>query len=76
MNPEDLQEPTFVKFLSGMAHQALVQLGELPNPMTNQRERGNAHIAAYTVAILRILEEKTQGNRTPGRRSLYHVDDC
>ena len=65
MNPDDLSEPTFVKFLSGMAHQALVQLGELPNPMTGQRDGGNYHIAAYTVEILKILEEKTKGNRTP-----------
>lgn len=52
-----------MNFLSGLASQALMQFGEIPNPHTGERE-ANPAFAKYTVEILRILSEKTAGNLT------------
>lgn len=54
---------SFVNFLGGLATQALMQFGEIPNPMTGQRA-ANPEFARYTVQLLEILAQKTNGNRT------------
>ncbi|MDA3960632.1 MAG: DUF1844 domain-containing protein [Planctomycetota bacterium] len=59
----ELPEATFINFLSGLGSQALMQFGEIPNPHTGQRE-ANLGFAAYTVQLLKILKEKTEGNRS------------
>lgn len=56
-------EATFVNFLSGLASQALMQFGELPNPLTGDRSANPAY-ARYTVQLLRVLRDKSAGNRT------------
>lgn len=58
-----LPEASFLNFLSGLASQALMQFGEIPNPHTGQRE-ANIPFAAYTVQLLQILRDKTEGNRS------------
>jgi Domain of unknown function (DUF1844) len=55
---------TFLNFLSGLGSQALMQLGEVPNPLTGSREV-NLPYAQYTVELLQILRAKTEGQRTP-----------
>jgi hypothetical protein len=57
-------DATFLNFLSGLASQALMQFGELPNPLTGERAVHPAY-ARYTVQLLQVLREKSQGNRTP-----------
>jgi hypothetical protein len=57
-------EATFINFLSGLGAQALMQFGDLPNPMTGERAINPAY-ARYTVDLLAVLEAKTAGNRTP-----------
>jgi hypothetical protein len=57
-------EATFLNFLSGLSAQALMQFGDIPNPLTGTREVNPAY-ARYTVQLLEILEAKTKGNRTP-----------
>ena len=78
-NGQEMTAPTFVKFLGGMAHQALLQLGELPNPMSGQREAPNPAVAAYTVAILRIhLSRRKIARQSHAREDHYltsMVDD-
>ncbi len=64
MSDQQLPEATFLNFLSGLASQALMQFGEIPNPISGQREANPAY-AAYTVQLLRILREKTEGRRSP-----------
>ena len=54
---------TLLNFLSGLGAQALMQLGELPNPVTGERS-SNLDYARYTVQLLTVLEAKTVGNRT------------
>ncbi len=58
-----LPEASFLNFLSGLGSQALMQFGEIPNPATGERE-ANPAFARYTVDLLRILKEKSEGNRT------------
>ena len=65
---DDLPEANFLNFLSGLASQALMQFGEIPNPQTNQRA-ANPAFARYTVQLLHVLQEKTTGNLSPEEAS-------
>lgn len=51
----------FASFVMSLAHQAVVLLGEVPNPETNLVAT-NLEAARQTIDILGILEEKTVGN--------------
>ena len=67
--PDDatLPEATLFNFISGFVSQILMQLGEVPNPMSGQREANLAY-ARYSIRILQILREKMQGNLTDEER--------
>jgi hypothetical protein len=58
----DVPQANLLNFLKGLASQAMMQFGELPNPMSGSRER-NLPYARYTVELLGVLELKTRGNR-------------
>lgn len=60
----DTPQATFLNFLSGLAAQALMQLGEIANPLTGEKTR-NLPYVRYTLDLLRVLEQKTAGNRSP-----------
>lgn len=62
--PDEVPAASFTNFLGGLAGQALMQFGEIPNPMTGERS-ANLPYARYTVQLLEVLEQKTRGNRTP-----------
>lgn len=53
----------FSSFLMSLATQALVMLGEIPNPETRLTSM-NLGAARQTIDILAMLEQKTQGNLT------------
>jgi hypothetical protein len=57
-------EASFILFVSGVATQALIALGEMENPVTKKREKNLAQ-AKYTIDMLGMIEEKTRGNLTP-----------
>jgi hypothetical protein len=57
----------FLEFLSGLATQALMALGEVPHPMTHQRE-ADPEQARYLIETLRVLQEKTRGNLSDQER--------
>lgn len=59
-----LPEPNFAMFLSSLSMQAMMALGELPIPGTNQR-REDLEQARYLIDTLGLLQQKTQGNLTP-----------
>ncbi len=59
-----LPEPNFAVFLSSLSMQAMMALGELPIPGTNQR-REDLEQARYLIDTLGLLQQKTQGNLTP-----------
>ena len=55
--------PSFSQFLASIAAQALMALGEAENPITKKTEIDLPQ-AKYTVDIIALLKEKTQGNLT------------
>jgi hypothetical protein len=48
---------------------ALFHLGEIPDPVTQKREK-DLPLAKQTIDILGILKEKTRGNLTPDEERL------
>ncbi len=59
--PEGLPEARFDLFVSGLAMEALIALGDMANPVT-RRQSTNLAQAKYLIDVLGILEEKTAGN--------------
>lgn len=58
--PEDVQA-RFDLFISGLAMETLIALGDLPHP-TTRKQAANLPHAKYLIDLLGILEEKTKGN--------------
>ncbi|OGX09749.1 MAG: hypothetical protein A2Y05_01070 [Omnitrophica WOR_2 bacterium GWA2_53_43] len=52
-----------MNYISGLAYQAMVFLGEIPNPVTNASEK-NLEQAKFVIETLILLQEKTKGNLT------------
>lgn len=59
--PDGLPEARFDLFVSGLAMEALIALGDMANPVT-RRQSANLAQAKYLIDVLGILEEKTAGN--------------
>ena len=57
----DLPRIDFPSYILSYYTQGLVLLGEVPNPMTNQKEE-DLQGARHTIDIICMLKEKTQGN--------------
>jgi len=62
-------EISFVGFVVSLSTQALMYLGEIPDPMTNQPER-DLQAAQHIIDILGMLQEKTRGNLDQEEESL------
>lgn len=62
--PDAVPEASFILFISSLATQVLMALGEIENPMTRKREKNLAQ-AKFTIDTLGVIEEKTRGNLTP-----------
>jgi len=58
---EAAPEITFSTFVVGLSTQALVHLGELPDPHTNQ-PAADLSAAQQLIDIIAMLEQKTRGN--------------
>jgi hypothetical protein len=58
---EAAPEITFGTFVVGLSTQALVHLGELPDPQTNQ-PAADLSAAQQLIDIIAMLENKTRGN--------------
>lgn len=54
----------FLHFVSGIAAQVLMQLGEIENPIAGKKAV-DLTAARYSIDILQMLQEKTKGNLTP-----------
>ncbi len=61
--PSGAYEANFVNYISGLAYQAMVFMGEIPNPATNTNEK-NLEQAKFVIETLILLQEKTKGNLT------------
>lgn len=51
----------FNAFVLGLASQAMLSLGVMPDPQTNERDV-SLPLACQTIEILAMLETKTKGN--------------
>lgn len=67
--PRDLPAADFSTFVIMLANTIMVSLGQVPDPMTQQRRRDLPH-AQHTIDILMMLQEKTRGNLTPDEERL------
>ena len=56
-------EINFLNYITSLAFQAMVFLGEIPHPATNQPEK-NLTQAKILIDTLSLLREKTKGNLT------------
>jgi hypothetical protein len=59
-----MPEAGFINFISGLATQALMALGQVEHPVTKQTEI-DLDQARYLIDILEMLKQKTKGNLLP-----------
>jgi len=52
---------TFSTFMLSLSTSVLINLGELPNPINNEKDV-NLPLAKQTIGIIEMLIEKTKGN--------------
>lgn len=64
-----MPEIDFASFILSLSTSALIQLGEIADPITNKPAK-NIEAAKQTINILGILHEKTKGNLTPQEQSV------
>jgi hypothetical protein len=57
-------ELNFSTFVLSLSTSVMVCLGELPDPISNEKTV-NLSLAKQTITIIEILKEKTKGNLTP-----------
>lgn len=56
-------QPDFNFFITTLSLQASIDIGEIPNPVTNKKEE-NLTQAKFLIDTLGMLKEKTKGNLT------------
>jgi hypothetical protein len=60
----EMPPPDFMSFVTGLATQALIAMGAVPDPFTGKVE-ARLEVAKYHIDLIAILEEKTRGNLSP-----------
>ena len=58
---EDMPQARLDLFISGLAMEALIAIGDMPHP-TTRKQAQNLPQAKYLIDLLGVLEEKTKGN--------------
>jgi hypothetical protein len=66
--PSQLPPASFNMLVTTLATEAMIGLGQLPHPVTQQLHPDPAQ-ARYAIDTLEILSEKTKGNLTPAEKS-------
>ena len=54
-------EVNFLNYITSLGFQAMIFMGEIPNPVTNEVEK-NLNQAKFLIDTLTMLKEKTAGN--------------
>jgi len=65
-------EPSFSIFLTSLGMQAMIFLGEMPNPLSNETKVEIAR-AKYMIDSIAMIKDKTQGNLSAEEGKL--IDD-
>jgi len=66
---EALPAINFPTFIISLSTQALMHLGEIPNPLSGKVEK-EIRVAKQTIDILSLLQDKTRGNLDQGEEKL------
>lgn len=69
---EKLPEINFINFIISLSTSAVMNFGEIPDPITNEKKK-NINLAKQTIDLLGMLKEKTKGNLTKEEESV--IDD-
>jgi len=64
-----LPEINFINFLFSLSTSALIQLGEIEDPISNKIDK-NLPLAKQTIDLIGMLREKTKGNLTPNEEKM------
>ena len=67
--PDKLPPPSFSLLIATFGSQAMVALGQIPNPLDNKTEV-RLDLAKHAIDMLVIIQEKTMGNLEPEEASL------
>lgn len=67
---EGAMEVNFINYISSLAFQALIFLGELPNPLDDSKIEKNLPQAKFLIDTLVMIKEKSKGNLTPEEDNL------
>ncbi|MFH1868710.1 MAG: DUF1844 domain-containing protein [Candidatus Omnitrophota bacterium] len=60
----------FSIFVTGLSMQTLVSMGEIPNPLNDNKKEKNLDQARYMIDTLDMIKEKTKGNLKPDEEKL------
>lgn len=66
---ESLPEINFSNFILSLSTSALLNLGEIPDPISKEKKE-DLDMAKQTIDILGVIQEKTKGNLTKEEDSL------
>ena len=66
----DSMEINFINYISSLAFQALIFLGELPNPLDDSKIEKNLPQAKFLIDTLVMIREKTKNNLSPEEENL------
>ena len=71
--PEADQEPQldFFNYIASLGFQAMIFLGEVPNPITNEVDK-NLKQAKFLIDTMVVIREKTTGNLTKEEAELLN----
>ena len=70
MGGEDSVELNFINYITSLIYQAMIFLGEVPNPMNDNQFDRNPQQAKFLIDTLILLREKTKGNLTAQEEGL------
>lgn len=62
----------FVSYISSLGYQAMIFLGEIPNPVTNEKDK-NLDQAKFLIDTLSMLKDKTKGNLDQQEENLLNA---
>ena len=65
-------EVNFTGYVTSLAFQAMIFLGEIPNPLTNEMDK-NVRQAKFLIDTLALLKEKTAGNLNKEEEDLLNA---
>jgi hypothetical protein len=70
--PDKLPSPSFSLLLATFGSQAMIALGQVPNPLDGKTEV-RLDLAKHAIDMLVIVEQKTKGNLTADEASMLEA---